>query len=223
VTKFPTRLADRAAATIAQTARLVNTAHQRLNTIGSQVASLTPGSWSQLTLQNGWGNVAGYIPAQVRIQQNGVAYLVGHISGGTVTNGTVVATLPAGYYNTVHAHVFTVNAVAGAQASQAGFVTNPKISQANLPAIPINDHTFTVSVSGSTGTLHMGPTSGQQLGPDGLNDASGNPQQLNSSATTANMNSPVMTVSTSGQLTVNNLDPAVTQVSFSEHLPLVTS
>jgi hypothetical protein len=223
MTRFPTRLADRAAATIAQTARLVNTAHQRLNTIGSQVASLTPGSWSQLTLQNGWGNVAGYIPAQVRIQQSGLAYIVGHISGGTVANGTVIAALPAGYYNTAHQHAFNVNAISGAQASQAGYVTNPDISQAFLPYIPLNNHTFTVSVSGSSGTLQMGPSSGQQIGSIGLHDSSGNPQVISAPATTANNNTPTLTVSTAGQLTITNLDPNVTEISFSEHLPLVTS
>ena len=112
--RFPNQLQNRAAATIASTARLVGTAHQRLNTIGSQVSALTPGSWELLTLAGGWSNVSGYIPAQVRILQAGQAQIVGHIQGGA-TSGTI-ATLTAGYYNPVHAHSFTANVLAGASA-----------------------------------------------------------------------------------------------------------
>jgi hypothetical protein len=226
---FPNRLADRAAKTIAETARLVRNAHQRLNTMGSQVsqvssqvAALTPGAWEFLALQNGWTNVSGYIPAQVRILQGGMAQVIGHIQGGTTGNGTTIATLSTGYYNTVHAHAFTVNAVTGASASaQSGAVSNGAVSTAVLPAIPATDRSFTVTgISGSTGTLDLGPSSGQQIGNLNLNS-----QALNSTTTSTavNMNTPTLTLSTSGALTIQNVDPNVTQLSFTQVLPLVTS
>ena len=109
MTTFPTQLAHRAAQMIAQTADLVKNAHQRINVLGSQVSSLAPGSWEDITLSGGWANTAGYIPAQARILQAGMSQIVGHIQGGTVSDGTVIGTLTSGYYNTVHAHTFTVN------------------------------------------------------------------------------------------------------------------
>ena len=42
ITTFPNQLQDRLAKTIASTQRLVTNAHQRLNTIGSQVSALQP-------------------------------------------------------------------------------------------------------------------------------------------------------------------------------------
>jgi hypothetical protein len=113
---FPSLLTNRAAAMISVTKQLVDTAHQRLNTLGSQVSALTPGDWELLTLQNGWSNLGGYIPAQVRILQNGMSQLVGHIAGGTVSNGTTIGTLTSGFYNSTHAHSFTANVLAGASA-----------------------------------------------------------------------------------------------------------
>ena len=219
---FPDQLAKRAAKTIADTARLVRNAHQRLNTLGSQVSALQPGAWEFLALQNSWTNVSGYIPAQVRILQNGMSQVIGHIQGGTVSNGTVIATLSTGYYNTVHAHAFTVNAVTGAASSaQSGAVSSGGVSTAILPAIPATDRSFTVTgISGSTGTLDLGPSSGQQIGNLDLNS-----QALNSTSTSTpvNMNTPTIHLDTSGNLTIQNVDPNVTQLSFSEALPLVTS
>lgn len=58
----------------------------------------TRGVWNALTLQNSWGyygtpyNTAGYMKTSA-----GVVLLKGMISGGTATNGTILATLPVGY------------------------------------------------------------------------------------------------------------------------------
>jgi hypothetical protein len=250
--RFPNQLRHRAAATIARTDETATNAQQRLNTLGSKVASLTPGSFENIPLSGGWANIAGYVPAMCQIQNAGMSYLVAHIEGGTVANGTVIGTLTPGYYNTTYQHAFTVNAMTGAQASQAGFVTNPQVSQASLPALPLSDHTFPIprfsvpddvfnvvgTVSGTTSTwtagstyvfgtsgavFEMGPTSGNQIGNIGLSDSSGNPQKLSAAATTANNNTPTITVTTGGELVLNNCDPAVTQISFSEHLPLIGS
>jgi hypothetical protein len=163
VSTFPNQLANRAAITIAQTKRLVNTAHQRLNTLGSQVSALTPGDWELLTLENGWSNLGGYIPAQVRILQNGMSQLVGHITGGTVTNGTVIGTLTGGYYNSVHAHSFTANVLAGASAVSVSGTVSGDSDTAGLTDGTINGSS---SSSGLTDGTINGSTTSTGL-PDG--------------------------------------------------------
>ncbi len=212
---FPDQLAGRAASAIAQTRRLVQNAHQRLNTIGSQVASLTPGDWQALALQNGWSNVAGYIPAQVRILQNGVAQIVGHIQGGTTVNGTLIAALGAGYYNTVHAHQFTANVTAGASAVtvQAAGSTD----QDGLPNGGIQGTSASASGSGSHshGAGGYSVTNGQHT-----HAAAGG---VGTIATDINYNTVTLNLDTSGNLTLSNCSSSATQVSFNETLPLVTS
>ena len=75
-----------------------------------------PGDWQPVTLASGWTNLAGFIPAQAQFQRAGMCLLVGHITGGTVTSGTVIGQLTSGYYNPVHNHAFTANVIAGAAA-----------------------------------------------------------------------------------------------------------
>jgi len=226
VSTFPNRLADRAAITIAKTARLVNTAHQRLNVIGSQVASLTPGSWELLTLENGWSNLSGYVPAQVRLQQGGLAYLIGHITGGTTSNGTLIAVLGSGFYNTVHAHQFTANVLAGASAVSvsstsgtisgttdsnglSGPATQGTSGEVNGGSAGNSDHTH------SAGSYEV--TSGQHV----HTNLDGN--QVPATTTPVNYNTVTLNLDTSGNLTIQNCSSEATQISFSEHLPLVTS
>jgi hypothetical protein len=219
--KFPNQLQNRAAATIAQTARLVTTAHQRLNTIGSQVSSLTPGDWEALTLDAGWSNVSGYIPAQVRILQNGLAQLVGHIQGGTTTNGTTIATLGAGFYNPEHAHSFTANVLAGAAAvSVAGTISGTTD----------NNGLTDSSTGGQSGIVVAGnPTSSAHEhfpGTYDVNNAAHQHTNLSGGqvpATPVNYNTVILSLSTSGVLTIQNCPAAATQISFNENLPLVTS
>ncbi len=217
---FPNRLADRAAITIAKTAKLVNIAHQRLNTIGSQVASLTPGSWQALTLEAGWGNVAGYIPAQVRIQQNGVALLVGHIEGGTTTNGTTIATLASGYYNPTHAHSFTANVLAGASAVSVAGTISGDTDQNGLTDGSTGGQSGIV-VSGNAGSNtheHFPGTFAVNNAQHVHTNLSGN----QASATPVNYNTVILSLSTSGTLTIQNCSSSATQISFSETLPLAT-
>lgn len=267
--KFPNQLQNRAAVTIAQTARLVATAHQRLNTIGSQVSALTPGDWEALALEAGWSNVSGYIPAQVRIQQNGVALLVGHIQGGTVTNGTVIATLDTGYYNPVHAHSFTANVLAGASSvSVAGTVSGSSddsgladgtvggsaadsgIADGSVSGTAadsgVDDGTVggsTDAVNGTVGT-HAHSVTGAIANGHHTHSVSGaigsghhthsvtgavaNGHHTHGSSalapsTPVNYNTVILSLSTSGVLTIQNCSSAATQLSFNETLPLVTS
>ena len=252
MTTFPTQLAHRAAQMIAQTADLVKNAHQRINVLGSQVSSLSPGSWEDITLSAGWSNTAGYIPAQARILQNGMSQIVGHIQGGTVTDGTVIGTLTSGYYNTVHAHTFTVNSVAGAAASSQAGALASTAGNLNSGAGTLGDTTGNLNSGAGTlsdiaGDLNNGNVTGTAFGnlhvatgltlhssavsvPTALTLNSGSvttPTALTltsgATATPVNKNSPVITLSTSGTLTIANVDPNVTQLSFSQLLPLVTS
>ena len=238
MTTFPSKLAKRAAITIAQTQRAVNIAHQRLNTLGSQVSALTPGDWELLNLENGWSNVSGYIPAQSRILQNGMSQVIGHIQGGTVTSGTVIATLTAGYFNPVHAHAFTVNAVTGAQtAAQAGDL-------ADL-AGDLNDGTANITDGG----VHCSPAAGTLASDSALSDViaycnavggllngglsvnttsnvavtTGLTLHSGVTSTAVNLNTPTITLSTAGVLTIANVNADVTQLELNETLPLVTS
>jgi hypothetical protein len=224
VATFPDLLADRAAAAIAQTRRLVNTAHQRLNTIGSQVASLTPGSWEPLTLEAGWSNVSGYIPAQVRILQNGIATLVGHIQGGTTTNGTTIATLASGYYNPVHAHSFTANVLAGASAvSVAGTISGSTDSNSLTdPTITNNSGIVNTGLGFSAGSNDHAHFPGT-LTVNGPSHSHTNLSAGQASATPVNYNTVILSLSTSGVLTIQNCSSSATQLSFNENLPLVTS
>lgn len=64
----------------------------------SQNADANQTPWLSLTLQNGWlGPVAPYTPPQYRKDNFGNVRLMGRLSNGTATAGTVIATLPAGY------------------------------------------------------------------------------------------------------------------------------
>jgi len=54
--------------------------------------------WTDLSLQNGWANYGGsYTTAQFTRSPTGRVFLKGLVRYGTVTNGTVIANLPAGY------------------------------------------------------------------------------------------------------------------------------
>lgn len=55
---------------------------------------------ANLTLQSSWTNydATNYGTAQVRKTADGRAYLVGRLNAGTTTSGTLVATIPSGYW-----------------------------------------------------------------------------------------------------------------------------
>jgi hypothetical protein len=219
VTTFPTQLQDRLAKTIATTKRLTDTAHQRLNSIGSQVAALQPGGWQPVTLTAGWVNLPGYVPAQIRIQQTGLALLVGHITGGTTTGGTVIGTLPAGYYNPVAQHAFTISILTGAATTPAAGTLTGASGQSGLPNGGLGGNSAYGQGGATTAThYHGGGTfsviNGQHTHTPGTLTPS----------VPVSYNSPALTVNpATGQLVLTNCPAAATQLSFTEQLPLVTS
>ena len=182
-----------------------------------------------ISLQAGWANVTGYIPAQVRILQDGMSQVIGHIHGGTITDGTLIGTLAGGFFNPTHAHKFTANATLGA-ASVAhpgtGSVTNALVEASPIATtqIPTSDHTINVTGSGS-GHIILGPSGAQfQNLPGGSFTGTTSIHNTSLAASTnINRNTPVILLSASGQLTVRNFDPNVTELSFSELIPLVTA
>ena len=217
MTRFPDQLKDRLAHTIASTQRAVNTAHQRLNSIGSQVSALVPGDWQPVTLTASWINLPGYIPAQVRIQQAGLALLVGTIDGGLTPDGTIIGTLPDGYYSPAWSQAFPVTVMTGAAASsQPGVLTD----------LAGDLGSGTVSCSGAlAGTAPATYNAGyEQSLANRINYslvvATGLSLHSGATTTPVNMNTPMMTVDTSGNLTLANCPATATQLSFCEHLPL---
>jgi hypothetical protein len=225
VTTFPRKLAVRAPAIIAETKRLVVNAHQRLNTLGSQLSALQPGAWQALSLENDWANMSGYIPAQVQILQSGLAQLTGHISGGTVSAGILIATLPSGYYNTVHAHQFTANVLSGASAVENAVSTGSFDNGSLVGSIlvPSGTNNVTGTVSGSTCTIVFGP-GGTQFSPSLEDDSAAYAgQDISSQSTNINYNTAVLELTTTGELLLYNAASAAEQLSFTQLLPLVTA
>ena len=197
--------------------------------VSAQVAAMQPGAWALISLQAGWANLGGYIPAQVRILQNGMSQVIGHIHGGTITDGTLIGTLAGGFFNTAHAHKFTGNATTGAGAVAhpgTGNVGDSLVLASPLLStqIPTSDHTVNVTGSGS-GHIVLGPSGttfqnipgGQFTGTTTIHNTA------TAGTTNVNKNTPVILLSTSGQLTVMNFDPNVTELSFSELIPLITA
>src|SRR6185437_6225603 len=83
------------------------------NAIQNQINNIGPGAWQSLSLQAGWSNSGGMIPAQVRVVSTGVAQIVGHIQGGTPTDNTLIATLPTGTFSSSGSQVVPVTITAG--------------------------------------------------------------------------------------------------------------
>lgn len=243
---FPDEVAKRLTSTIAKTQRLANSAHQRLNTLGSQVSALQPGDWTSVVLEAGWVNMADYIGAQVRYQGGGMAHLIGHISGGTTTSGTVIGTVAAGFYNPNGQHAFTANVLAGAATvAVAGTVTGSS-DNSGLADGTVAGSTTTVgltdgTMNGNSGTPISGSTVANHYHGGG-SYAVQNGQHYHASSSMAirngqhthgsselapstpvNYNTVTITMTTSGQLVLTNCSSAATQLSFNEPLPLVTS
>lgn len=60
-------------------------------------AALVPEPWQTLSLQNGWVARGGYYTPSYRREPGELVRLVGGMIDGTNDNGTIIATLPAGY------------------------------------------------------------------------------------------------------------------------------
>jgi hypothetical protein len=161
----------------------------------------------------------------------------------------VIGTLTSGFYNTVHAHTFAANAVTGAQtAAHAGAVSNPAVSAgvladlASSPQQPAGSNPtptsgsapnpvtqgYATALANNVNTLAAYVSALAQAHNAGSvlhNSGAVGSQALSSpaTATAVNMNSPTITLATSGQLTIQNVDPSVTTLSFSELIPLITA
>lgn len=233
MTTYPVPIDKRAAAVVKSTANRTTYAEQRLDSVGSQVNTLLPGAWSPITLAASWANVGGYIPAQAQLLTQTVVLLVANISGGTTTDGTLIGTLPDGMFNAGVSHLVAVTARTGAAAAAAaGTVTTNTVTQGvlvdgtvNLPTtlIPTNDHSL-------TGVTDLGP-SGLQFDNipaastgtlNNLNVTSGQHLTSNVTSTAVDYNSPCLVVDTSGGLTIFNLNSNVTQISFTQLMPLIS-
>jgi hypothetical protein len=148
------------------------------------------------------------VPAQVRIQQTGLAFLVGHITGGTVTNGTILGVLPPGYYNPTAAQTINVTAMTGAATSHAGAVSTGILPSFEVPSAA---YAFTIAAGGFNG--------GMTFGPSNVNFRSGG-LNITAQTLTLNENDPLLTLDVLGNLTLSNVDPNVTALSFSQQLVL---
>lgn len=71
-----------------------------------QATSNSPGTgaiisgWTALSLQNGWGPINGEMQPSYRVTPSGDTEIAGVMSGGSANSNTIIATLPAGFYNT---------------------------------------------------------------------------------------------------------------------------
>jgi hypothetical protein len=148
---------------------------QQIVNLQTSTAALTPGDWEDIDLGGSWSNLAGYTPALARILQNGMVQVVGHISGGATTNGTVIGTLSPGFYSTTYSHAFTANVMSGASAvpvsgtisgsTDSNALADPTIS-GTTDSNALSDPTISGStdteglpdgeISGATGTVNSG-------------------------------------------------------------------
>lgn len=219
MTRQPVPLHQQLAATIRGHVKAIALHTQQIVTLQSAAAAgkaLQPGAWENLTLQNGWSSTAGYIPAQVRILQAGMTQLIGHIQGGSTSDGTVIGTLTSGFYNTVHAHAFNANVLSGAsavsvQGAISGQTDTNGLSNANTAG-------SSASASGSGAHTH-GAGSYTVSNPGHVHTNSGGSFIP---ATSINYNTVTLTLDTSGNLTLTNCSSSASQLSFSELLPLFT-
>jgi hypothetical protein len=117
VTTFPVPPAQQLATMLARNNRRLNVTSQQAVLLKSGLSAATPQAWTPFELLNGWNSITGFIPAQYRQFAAGCIEIIGVIGGGSIANGTVIAALPAGSYNSAHAWLFPVVVVAGATAS----------------------------------------------------------------------------------------------------------
>jgi hypothetical protein len=236
MTTFAKPMRDRFAAMVKGHDDTLKLHKQQIVLLQSQVAAtsaLVPGSWETIQLTGGWSNVSGAIPAQARLLTSTTLQIVANIQGGTTTDNTVIGTLTAGFYNTVHSHTFGITAVSGAAAVSSAVTqgslqnTAGTLDVGSGTNIPATDHTFSLSGSDfAHGSVKMGPSSGNQIS----NNAGGTPFTLASGtlnsgqSTNINYNRPCATLGTDGTIRILNVQTAVQHISFHEAgLPLFTA
>jgi hypothetical protein len=224
MTAVPKPVHQRLAHTIKQAVNTVAVHGQQIIHLQSKIGTLQPGDWETIALQAGWSSLGGYIPAQVRIMQGGMSQVIGHITGGAVADNTVIGTLTSGFYNPTHQHTFHARAMTGAAAvPAAGALTSTAVSPVTVTSpgtIPVNPHTFTVS--GGVITISSGALGSNDTG-NGATVFASMAVSNGATATSVSYNTPLITLDTSGNLILSNVSAAVTSISFSELIPLVTA
>lgn len=247
MTRQPVPLHQQLAAQIKGAATSLKLHTQQIVTLQSQAsaaAALVPGDWEDITLANGWANVAGAIPAQARLITSTTVQIIGNIHGGTTTNGTTIGSLTAGFFNTVHGHTFDAVAVTGAAAVSVAGDVSGSVDNSGLADGTINGNSATTGLSDGTINGNSSSASGSgshshgsgsyavgngthNHGGGSMAIANGNHQHGSSAmaaATPVNYNAPSITLGTDGTLKINNVNGAVTQLSFHEaSLPLFTA
>lgn len=203
--------------------------------VSSAIAALQPGSWIAMTLFNSWVNTAGMIPAQYRIN-GGSVEVIGNISSGSAGNSYTVAELNTGYYNTSHGHQFPLTVISGASSVQVtgttdpGFVADQYVSTGILPLseeylVPTSNHVI------SSTPFTLGPSGTQWQSWDQNSEiidlSTGGQQYLVDTAITSqnayvdiDYDSPYMSITDSGVLTMYNVPASATGLSFHELIPL---
>ena len=139
MTTYPTPPLQRLPSMLAGHHRQLNVSKQLAVIMKSAVSAATPQPWKPLTLVNDWNSVAGYIAAQYRQFAAGSLEIIGVIGGGGISDGTVVASLPGGMFNTAHAWPFEITVIAGATAAPMDTPlltaqTNGNLTVSGLPA-----------------------------------------------------------------------------------------
>lgn len=207
------------------------------NNIQNQINNIGPGSWQALSLTNGWQNSPGYQPAQARLLMQGVVQITGTVDSGLALESAQIAQVPANYYNTSSALVIPLIMMAGAELDTSSGTALGDTDTAGLADGTVNglsgqdglsDGTINgTSGSAGSGTHSHGPGSfsvanGQHRHDSGsFAVANGNHQHTLSGAdisVSANNNSPMLVLSTSGNLQMYNVSPNATQLSFSATL-----
>lgn len=247
MTRQPIALHNRLASTIAGHVKTIALHTQQIVNLQSQVAaagSLVPGDWEPVILAAGWVNVSGAIPAQARLITSTTVQVIGNIQGGTTADATVIGTLGPGFFNTVHGHTFDLVVVSGAATvstagTVSGMVDNAGVNNGNIQGASTTDgisngniQNFTAAASGSGSHEHaaggLSVISGVHSHTShNFSIIDGHHQHGSTalaSATPVNYNKASVTLGTDGSLTIMNVSPTATQLSFHESsLPLFTA
>lgn len=205
------------------------------NNIQNQINNLGPGAWSPLQLVNAWSNSSGYQPAQARIVFPGVVQITGTVQGGLAGDTAEIAQVPPGYYNTSSSLVMPVTVMAGASAdtgsgSLSGSTDSSGLTDGTINGLSGQDGLTDGTINGTSGT---GPnTNNHTHGPGSFSVTNGQHKHDSGSfavangnhthslfsasvTTSANNNTPMLVLNTSGNLQMYNVSVNATQLSFS--------
>lgn len=105
---------------------------------------LQTGTWQNLTLQNSWTNFGTpYSNAQYRLASDGFIHLRGLVTTGTRADGTIIATLPSGFFPPAQKYLSTTSNVANLS------ISNPQIvvdTSGNIKIFGISGYSSAVQI-----------------------------------------------------------------------------